>query len=501
MLLLLGVPVCGLAISSYLRSARLRWTWALLGAVVCVPLRPLAAAFVLAALVALRRHRGDLAAGGDIALAAEERTGPLQMLRARLAARGPLLDERGLAVGRDSRGVLVRIPLGGAAGRHTLIVGATGSGKTVSSCWLLANAIRAGHGAVIVDPKGDRLLHDTAREAAQRTGRTFSAWTPEGGCAYNPFAHGSAAEIADKALAAEEFSEPHYLRQAQRYLGHAARALRCSGATPTPQRLAELMDPQALEVLARQLADEPRAEALFRYLDELDGRARAGLAGTRDRLAILAESELGAWLGEPVGVERIDLLEAARTGAVVYFRLDADRLPLLASMLAAAIVQDLLTVAVELQRTPAPLTVAIDEFSAIAPHAVARLFGRARAAGVSLLLATQELADLRDTSSAALLDQVLGNVTTVVAHRQVVPASAELIARMGGTRAVWSVSQQLDGARPSGRSTRTRAYEGRLEATTIAELEPGCAAVLLPGGQGAHLTRMFSPEWGEVCDA
>jgi len=34
---------------------------------------------------------------------------------------------------------------------------------------------------------------------------------------------GSETEIADKALSGETFTEPHYLRQAQRYLGHAVR--------------------------------------------------------------------------------------------------------------------------------------------------------------------------------------------------------------------------------------------------------------------------------------
>jgi len=71
---------------------------------------------------------------------------------------------------------------------------------------------------------------------------------------------------------------------------------------------------------------------------------------------------------------------------VVLFRLDADRRPLLASMLAAAIVQDLLTIAADLQAQPVPTLVLVDEFSAVAPGGVVRLFGRGRSAGLSLLL-------------------------------------------------------------------------------------------------------------------
>jgi hypothetical protein len=71
-------------------------------------------------------------------------------------------------------------------------------------------------------------------------------------------------------------------------------------------------------------------------------------------------------------------------------------------MLAAAVVQDLLSVAASCQGTPVPTLVAIDEFSAISAGGVARLFGRARAAGFSLLLATQPgILRRRSTTAAA----------------------------------------------------------------------------------------------------
>jgi hypothetical protein len=117
-------------------------------------------------------------------------------------------------------------------------------------------------------------------------------------------------------------------------------------------------------------------------------------------------------------------LAAVHHRDVVVFRLVADRRPLLGGMLAVAIVEDLLTIVVELQAQPIPTLVLVDEFSAVAPQGVVRLFGRGRSAGLSLLLGTQELADLRPPDNPSLADQVLDNVTTLIAHRQVVPASA-----------------------------------------------------------------------------
>jgi conjugal transfer pilus assembly protein TraD len=491
---LFTLPLAGLVLAVCLRSAGLRWTWSLAGTILAWPVPPLAIVCAIATLFGARWHRADLNDGGDLAKRASARPGPLDVLRAQLSRRRPTFHHGGLAIGVDANRAVVRLPLGLTSGTHTLVVGATGSGKTVTLAWTLARAIDHGHGAVIVDPKGDPLLRDQARAAAARNGRRFVEWTPTGPTAYNPYAHGTDGEVADKALAAETYTEPHYLRQAQRYLGHAVRALRAAGHTPTPARLVDLMDPKSLEVLARTLPDEADAQRIWDYLDTLDPRQRAGLSGTADRLAILAESELGHWLepdpDEPSRV--LDLLDAIRARAVVYFRLDADRLPLLAGMLAAAIVGDLLTVAADLQHEPTPTLVVIDEFSAIAADGVARLFGRARAAGFSLLLATQELADLR-TSAPGLLDQVLGNLAALVAHRQTVPDSAELIARVAGTGPVWRTTRTVERNTPNANGSRTRVREYVVEPDLIRTLPRGTAAVIDATDGRASIARVYHP--------
>jgi conjugal transfer pilus assembly protein TraD len=455
--------LCGLAVLLCVRLAGVEWTSGLGVALVMLPFAPRPAlGCALGAALAWRRQ-----------------------------PQGSSLGDR-ICIGADSHRRAVAIPLGRRHGRHTLIVGATGSGKTVTESLIVARAIEHGLGAVIIDPKGDPLLRDCARRAAQLAGRAFVEWTPAGPTIYNPYGHGSPGEIADKALAGERYSEPHYLRQAQRYLAHAVRALEAVGESSTPGRLLELMDPRRLELLARSVPDEGHARRLFDYLDALDARQRIGLAGTRDRLAILAESELGRWLNPVIGAAALDLLEVVRERSVTYFCLEADRLPLLSRMLAAAIVGDLLTVAAACQSAPVPTLVAIDEFSAIAPEGVARLFGRARAAGFSLLLATQELADLR-AAAPELLEQVLGNVETVIAHRQSVPDSAELIARIAGTRPAWSSTEQLTHAVPTGRSTRSRSREFAIHPDVIRTLACGSAAVSVAGAGSCAVARILHP--------
>jgi hypothetical protein len=90
--------------------------------------------------------------------------------------------------------------------------------------------------------------------------------------------------------------------------------------------------------------------------------------------------------------------------------------------------------------SPSPAVVVVDAFGAVAPDGIVRLFGRGRSAGMSLLLGPQELADLALAANPNLKDQVLGNLTTPIAHRQLIPDSAEQIAAIAGTQGTWVTS-------------------------------------------------------------
>ncbi len=505
----------GLIAARLMHHRHLRWSWAPAGLVVIVLAHPLLGGstwtFAIAALTATKRarrwHREELEAGADLAEIAASRLGPVDALRTigqralptlmrRLAPHSSIVDGatdwfRGdrLIVGQESSGRPALVPLGAqVGGTHALVVGATRSGKTVTMTWMSVRALEHGMGTIVVDPKGDRDLSRQLRDAAHTAGRPFVEWSPRGPSVYNPYARGSETEIADKVLAGERFTEPHYLRQAQRYLGHVVRVLRRAGLEVSLEALVQHLDPPRLELLARSLPEEA-AQRAHDYLDSLTTRQQSDLAGVRDRLAIMAESDIAPWLDPRTpGAERLDLLAAAKARAVVYLNLDTDRRPLLAQMLGAAIVQDLQAMVAALQGRPVQTLVVIDEFSAIAPERVVGLFSRAAGAGVSVVLATQELADLRVPGREMLLEQVLGNLSALIVHRQVVPASAELISSMTETRGVWKTSQHGDGGR-----TRTRGLEHVLRAEQVMSLSQGQAALIgLTDGGSVSIARIFS---------
>jgi type IV secretory pathway TraG/TraD family ATPase VirD4 len=344
-------------------------------------------------------------------------------------------------------------------------------------------------GAVVIDPKGDRAMREALALAAAEAGRRFIEWTPSGPAVYNPLARGSETEIADKLLGGERFTEPHYLRQSQRFIGHVVRALRGAGVAVSLRAVVEALDASSLELLSRELPEQ-QASATQRYLDSLGSRQLADLAGVRDRLAILVESDVGCWLDPSTAPgEAFDLLEAIVSKSVVYFGLETDSRPLLTQMLGAAIVQDLTTAVAALQEHPSPTAVVIDEFSSLAAEHVVRLFARARSAGVSLILGTQELADLRVAGRELLLEQVVGNLSVLIAHRQVVPGSAELVASLAGVRGAWKTTQS--GAH---RLTRARGHERVLDPDEVMKLATGTAATIVLGeGADVQITRVFRP--------
>lgn len=263
------------------------------------------------------------------------------------------------------------------------------------------------------------------------------------------------------------------------------------------------MNPGRLSSLTRKMSPSD-ARPLLAYLESLTAQQERDLAGTRARLAILAESDVGHLLDPATGGVEIDLRESLERGDVVLFRLEADRRPLAAQMLGAAIIQDLVAITDERQHGEhRPGLVIIDEFSAFGAAQVARLFGRGRGAKLSVLLGSQEAADLGSTNGNAVgngrgvLDQVAGNIEVLLSGRQNMPASAELVAAIAGTRGAWITTQQTH-TTPAGLLTgmgsRSRGREYVIHPDTIKGLGVGEVAVIEPMSHRALIVRVFHPD-------
>jgi conjugal transfer pilus assembly protein TraD len=356
----------------------------------------------------------------------------------------------GIPLGIDERGRLVSVTTQELA-QHALVLGATGSGKTTTVLQLLGGLIPQRFGLVVVDLKGDPELVATLRGFAATHGRTFELWTLEGPACWNPLAQGDATELMDKLIGLEEWTEPHYKRAAQRYLHVALRALERAAQESDVVRVAELLDPEALVSFAHSPAARLPAEErerLERYCDGLDRSSKSAIQSLANRLALLAETRPGEYLRSG-SADSLDLQRTLAEGRVAVFSLDAQKYGETAAHVAALVAQDLKTVAAARLaergrgRMPRPGYVALDEFSAMRSDQVLGLLARGRSAGLSVVLSTQELADLARVDPA-FAEQVLGNTNLKLIHRQDVPESAERLAGVAGTRTSFEETLQTE---------------------------------------------------------
>lgn len=452
----------------------------------------------------LREHwrREDIKKGHDQARRARTAIGLVGATRAaserRKLRQGTLRRDDSFPLGTDASGRVVWLPLGHREGRHTLLIGATGAGKTTTLLTAAHAHLDAGMGLIAVDAKGDPSLVARLREAAERHGKVFRSFALVGDSdRWNPLAHGTPSENADKLIAAEDWTEPHYQRFYQRYLLTVFSAIAGRGSVPDLPAVVELLDPGRLAIFARELAN-PEAEArVDRHLAELTDREYRDLAGLRNRIALLTEGDHGHLLRNANETHaQIDLLAAVQAGQVVVFSFNSSRYPETTRLLASTLIQDLTTVTgiLESDASPHPAAVVlVDEFSALGVD-MAGLFQRARSARLSLLLATQELADLR-REDPTLQDQVLGNVETTIAHRQNVPASAELVAELAGTSETWIHTFQTGNGLPGQgdkvlRGSRRRGHEFVISPDTIKRLRVGEAVVIAKNPHAVHLTQI-----------
>ncbi|HEX6490483.1 MAG TPA: helicase HerA-like domain-containing protein [Gaiellaceae bacterium] len=364
----------------------------------------------------------------------------------RLAAGKPRADGRiGLGLTPDGRSVsLAETELA----QHALIVGATGSGKTTSLLQMIRALVARGAGTVVADLKADPELAESLAGAAAQDGRPFEHWTLDGPSSWNPLSHGSATELTDKLVALEEWTEPHYKRAAQRYLHTVLSVLIAAGETVALPRVVGLLDPEALAAYAlsaRAGLAEPERLRIERFCEGLDRSSASAVQGLANRLALLAETNAGSFLSG----EGIDLARTLAEGRVTLFSLDAQTYGETAAQVAALVVLDLKTLISGRLAAhggePRLAFAALDEFSAIRSDHLVHLFARGRSAGLGVVLATQELADLSRVDRG-FADQVLANTNVKLIHRQDVPESAERLAALAGTRTVYEEALQTERA-------------------------------------------------------
>ncbi|MCC7441299.1 MAG: type IV secretion system DNA-binding domain-containing protein [Bdellovibrionales bacterium] len=352
--------------------------------------------------------------------------------------------KRGLGI--DIAGVRIRDE---ARVRHTHIVGATGSGKTVLIEQLLLEDLKAGNGCLIIDPKGDRELYERVRHECKRIGREadlhlLSATFRDESAIWNPCGLGNVSELQSKFFNSAIYSEPHYAKWCEKALLQAFNRL--VPGHPKGFTISEVVTD--LERFCKELKSrDEKIEGLF--LDFYN----------------LAHGEWGSILG--CGSDRrgneVSLLNLTQKNQILFVDLPTEAKKVQSARIGRLLTQELMLISGLRKIFPSirsahPFSVYIDEFDAFATESFATFLNKARSSGFMIHIAHQTLSDLNRVS-LEFAGQILGNCNVRFIFRQDDPDDAERWSRFLGTRSTVKRTYQTDGGMQTGRSSNRDVQE------------------------------------------
>jgi hypothetical protein len=261
--------------------------------------------------------------------------------------------------------------------------------------------------------------------------------------------------------------------------------------------VAEACSPDGLVNAAAEAGDPDLLEEARRLVTTIGPDQVRAVAGLHARLSNLASSDLAReWLDPGARPDAFALRTAIERREVLYLRLDTDRTGNVGRSLAQMALLDLGAVASALMGRGVGTFVCVDEFGALEASALERLFARGRAAGFSVTLGTQTLADL-SAAGPAVRERVGATVSAVICHRIGEQADAEWIAQLVGTVPAWETTIRTEGHfRHTKEGTRTRGHRFDVNPSELQRLGVGEAYVARldsAAERRAHRVRVVPP--------
>lgn len=318
--------------------------------------------------------------------------------------------------------------------RHSLIVGASGYGKTVAIDTLIYSDLKLGKPVIYIDPKGDRESLEqfiNLCRLCERDYQIFSeCYTGAGKISLNPVKDGTATQIADRIYASFTWSEPYYALCCYDALKSAIKSLKRLGR---PISFAAILD----VIKAESNPNDP--DALF---------DRKEVKGIISRLEGITDSDFA----ESLSANGLSFKQAWSSGKCIYIGLPVLGYPVSARSLGKTILGDLSFAVYDKYRYFTNLDyqklkavgVHIDELSAIITDEFIEILNKSRKAGMEFTFAIQSPSDL-DKISKELRDQIFENTDNWLIFKQRVAQSASEISEAIGTKTGSKETQRVEG--------------------------------------------------------
>lgn len=348
--------------------------------------------------------------------------------------------------------------------RHTHIVGATGTGKTVLIEKLLFADLARGYGAVVIDPKGEREFYESVRDYCRAIGREkdlflLSATFPDESAIWNPCGLGNASELQTKLFNSSVYSEPHYAKACEFGLLQAFRRL-------TTEQLNGFTIRDLLREL-ESISEDDKNETLKGLFFDLNN-------------LVLGEWEEVLACGERRKIDRdreLSLLDIITQNKILFVDLPTEGKKVQSSRIGRLLTQEIILISGMRKRNAAlksdrPFSVYIDEFDAFATESFSTFLNKGRSSEFMIHLAHQTLSDL-NCISPEFTGQILGNCNVRFIFRQDDPDDAERWARFIGTHKVVKSTYRTAGGAKTGEASNRESQEFVVSPDRIKSLRIG----------------------------
>lgn len=361
--------------------------------------------------------------------------------------------------------------------RHTHIVGATGSGKTVLIEQLLFNDLLRGNGAVIIDPKGDRELYDRVKLFCQKIGRErdlhlLSATHFKESKKWNPCRLGNASELQSKFFNSAIYDNAFYAKAVEHSLLRAFSNLTKDSVTETFSMI-DLV--KVLEGMAAESKDE-NIKGLYYDLNNLIQSEWRGIL-TGDQECVQNEYTQIECTQNDSTASEINLLEIIRRNEILFIDLPTEGKKTQSQRIGRLLLQELMLVSGLRKTLPhlkgeKPFSVYVDEFDAFATESFSTFLNKGRSSGFMIHIGHQTLSDLKLISDA-FTGQIMGNTNVRFIFRQDDPDDAETWSRFFGTKTIIKRTFQTENGQMTGMSSNREAQEFRVSPDVIKDLKTG----------------------------
>ncbi len=331
--------------------------------------------------------------------------------------------------------------------KHIFVCGTTGSGKTVCLSNFINTAITKDYPALIIDGKGDigdgSILQITKKLVGQHNKKLYviNLVNPKESDKYNPFRESTSTISKDMLINMSEWSEEHYKLNTERFLQRLFVLMELLGIPFTFNNILKNLNTESFEFLSATLTKQEKITK-HEHLHNLEiSKASGKIAeSAAARFLNLSESELGVIFDD----NGIDVYTALKENSIILFILNPLLYPEVSPMFGKLVLIDSNKAVSKLfGNNDKRIFFILDEINTYASTTLVNLINKSRSANVTVIPATQSLADLEIVSGEAFREQIIENCNNYIIMRQNSSKGAELWSKIIGTAQSMEVTHQI----------------------------------------------------------